>query len=98
MAPTWRPVKIRASPPRNRWRSNSHAGRGFLPRARVDSARPHTTDAVARAQATIPEARAAYHVTCGLTGSRSPQGRGRPRLGEPVKSEARIGRTPVVHQ
>src|SRR5579864_1054665 len=60
MARTCTPVKVRASPPSQRWRSSSQA---FLTRPRRTFeviSRPHTTAPASNAQATSPDARATY--------------------------------------
>ena len=73
IATTWTPVKIRARPPRKRCRSNSHAGLGWPPITRVDRASPQMTEAAARPHATMPAARAAYHVICDVIGLALPR-------------------------
>src|SRR4029453_12741846 len=60
---TWIAVKTTAAPPKNRWRSNHHAGLGRGATARVETPRPQITAPAASAQATIPAARAEYHST-----------------------------------
>ena len=51
-----------ASPARNRWRSSTHAGRGRRVE-RLDSSRPHSTDAVTSAHVTMPLARIVYQTS-----------------------------------
>ena len=58
----WTPTKMVASPPSQRCRSSIQAGRGRWPNGRVllEMARPHSTEALSRAQAISPAERAMY--------------------------------------
>ena len=65
-ATRWSPTNRTVKPPRKRWRSSIHAGRG-LESWRSDSSSPHTTAAVTRTHATSPLARTVYHQSCWFT-------------------------------
>src|SRR2546429_137170 len=61
MLRTWTAVNTSAPAPRNRCMSRTQAGRGRRPSSLVLRARPHSTAAAKRTQATRPLDRAAYH-------------------------------------
>src|SRR5438105_7510402 len=72
MLTTWMAVNTSAPAPRNRCMSRTQAGRGRRPSSFVLRARPQSTAAANRTQATRPFDRAAYHSSLLLM--RSPLG------------------------